>query len=184
MGLGDYYGLPGFWDAARTWTRRAGISRPRTHGPVRTSVRQVKDGIGEFVRKERPAFSPGAGNACSDSACHLLGEIAAWVSGHPFHGFVREHVCRAAGKSGADFSTVPQWREDRRIARSYSRPPRSAGRADSLDERIFVDGAFATCAEMERFVHALGSPTLSDHQRPARHADLRPLEHRGPAPHP
>lgn len=143
-GLGDFFGDPGFWETARTWT----------------SVQQQMDGIGEFVRKETLAFLPGAGSQYSNSAYHLLGEIVARVSGQEYDDYVRKHVFRTAGMDSADFYTMPQVRADRRIAHGYYRPPGSADRVDSLDEQIFVPGAFATCAQLERFAHALWEEKL------------------------
>ncbi|MEV6965718.1 serine hydrolase domain-containing protein [Hamadaea sp. NPDC051192] len=143
-GLGDPFGDPGFWDAARTWT----------------SVQQVMDGTGEFVRKETLAFPPGAGSQYSNSAYHVLAEIVARASGQEYHDYVREHVFRAAGMGSADFYTLPQLREDRRIAHGYYRPEGAADRIDNLDEQIFLPGAFASCAQLERFAHALWEEKL------------------------
>lgn len=143
-GLGDPFGDPGFWETARTWT----------------SVQQVTDGIGQFVRKETLAFPPGAGSRYSNSAYHLLGEIVARVSGQEYDDYVREHIFRTAGMGSAGFYTLPQVRADRRIAHGYYRPEGSADRIDNLDEQIFTLGAFATCAEMERFAHALWEERL------------------------
>ncbi|WP_034592954.1 serine hydrolase domain-containing protein [Hamadaea tsunoensis] len=143
-GLGDPFGDPGFWDAARTWT----------------SVRQQMDGIGEFVRTETPAFPPGAGSQYSNSGYHVLSEIVARVSGQEYHDYVREHVFRAAGMGSADFYTVPQLREDRRIAHGYYRPEGAADRVDNLGEQIFLPGAFASCGQLERFAHALSDEKL------------------------
>jgi len=125
-------------------------------------VQQQMDGIGEFVRKETLAFPPGAGSRYSNSAFHLLEEIVARVSGREYHDYVREHVFRAAGMDSADFYTLPQIREDRRIAHGYYRPPWSAEWIDSIDEQMFVPGAFATCAELARFAHALWEEKLLD----------------------
>ncbi|MEU8135575.1 serine hydrolase domain-containing protein [Streptodolium elevatio] len=143
-GLGDHHGMPGFWETARTWT----------------SETQVFEGIGGFIRKQTLAFPPGAGSGYSNSAYHLLDEIVARASGQPFHDYLRQHVFRATGMAGTDYYTLPQMREDRRIAHSYWRPPGSADRVESLDEQIFVPGAFSTCAEMERFARALSEEKL------------------------
>jgi CubicO group peptidase (beta-lactamase class C family) len=143
-GLGDFFGDPGFWETALTWT----------------SVQQVTDGIGQFVRKETLAFPPGAGYQYSNSAYHLLGEIVARVSGQEYDDYVREHIFRTARMGNADFYTLPQIREDRRIAHGYYRPEGSADRIDNLNEQIFAPGAFATCAEMQRFAHALWEERL------------------------
>jgi CubicO group peptidase (beta-lactamase class C family) len=138
-GLGDFFRAPGFFETARTWT----------------SVQQQMESIGEFVRRETLAFPPGAGSRYSNSAYHLLAEIVARVSGQEYHDYVREHVLHAAGMGSADFYTLPQLREDRHIAHGYYRPPGSADRIDNLDEQWFLPGAFASCAQLERFAHAL-----------------------------
>lgn len=143
-GLGDFFGDPGFWETARTWT----------------TARQVTDAIGEFVLKETLAFPPGAGSQYSNSAYHLLGEIVARASGQEYDDYVREHIFRAAGMGSADFYTLPQMRQDRRIAHGYYRPEGSAERIDNIDEQIFAPGAFATSAELERFTHALSEEKL------------------------
>jgi CubicO group peptidase (beta-lactamase class C family) len=64
------------------------------------------------------------------SGYHLLEEIVARVSGQEYHDYVREHVFRAAGMGSADFYTLPQLREDRRIAHGYYRPEGSTDRID------------------------------------------------------
>jgi CubicO group peptidase (beta-lactamase class C family) len=143
-GLGDFFNDPGFWETAPTWT----------------SVQQVTDGIGQFIRKETLAFPPGAGSQYSNSAYQVLGEIVARVSGQEYDDYVREHIFRTARMGSADFYTLPQIRQDRRIAHGYYRPQGSANRIDNLDEQIFAPGAFATCTEMERFAHALWEERL------------------------
>jgi CubicO group peptidase (beta-lactamase class C family) len=145
-GLGDFFGAPGFWDVAYTWT----------------SVRQQIDAIGAFIRKETLAFPPGAGGRYSNSAYFLLERIVERVSGQDYHDYVREHIFRTAGMGGAGFYTLPQVRADRRIAHGYYRPEGSADRVDNIDRQMFQDGAFATCAQMERFAHALWEERLLD----------------------
>ncbi|GIJ58458.1 serine hydrolase domain-containing protein [Virgisporangium aurantiacum] len=145
-GLGDFYGDPGFWDVVRTWT----------------SVRQQTDAIGAFVRGETLAFPPGAGSRYSNSAYFLLERIVERVSGQDYHDYVGEHIFRTAGMGNAGFYTVPQLRTDRRIAHGYYRPPGSTDRVDNLDTQMFQPGAFATCAQMERFAHALWEERLLD----------------------
>jgi CubicO group peptidase (beta-lactamase class C family) len=143
-GLGDFFGDPGFFEAARTWT----------------SVRQAMDAVGAFVRAETLAFPPGAGSRYSNSAYHVLGEIVARASGQEFHDYVREHIFRPAGMGDADFLTPPQLRENRRIAHGYYRPEGSAERIDNLDEQFFLPGAYATGYQLERFAHALWEEKL------------------------
>jgi CubicO group peptidase (beta-lactamase class C family) len=145
-GLGDFFGDTGFWDVAYTWT----------------SVRQQIDAIGAFVRNETPAFPPGAGSRYSNSAYFLLERIVERVSGQGYHDYVREHIFRTAGMGSAGFYTLPQVRADRRIAHGYYRPEGSADRVDNIDKQMFQDGAVATCAEMERFAHALWEERLLD----------------------
>ncbi|MBL7501446.1 beta-lactamase family protein [Frankia sp. CNm7] len=132
------------WEAARTWT----------------SVQQLRAGLGEFVRRERLAFPPGAGSRYSNSAYHVLGEIVARVSGQEYQDYVREHIFRPTGMGSADFYTTPQVRENRGIAHGYYRPPGSADRVDNLGEQTFSYGEFATCAQLERFAHALWEERL------------------------
>ena len=145
-GLGDFFGDPGFWDVAYTWT----------------SVRQQIDAMLGFIRKETPAFPPGAGSRYSNSAYFLLERIVERVSGQDYHDYVREHIFRAAGMGSAGFYTLPQLRADRRIAHGYYRPEGSADRVDNIDQRMFQDGAYATCAQLERFAHALWEERLLD----------------------
>lgn len=143
-GLGDFFGAPGYFETARTWT----------------SVTQQMEGIGQFVRRETLAFPPGARSQYSNSAYHVLAEIVARASGQEYHDYVREHVFRAARLGSADFYTTAQWREDRRIAHGYYRPPGSADRIDNIDEQVFLPGPFASCAQMARFAHALWEEKL------------------------
>jgi CubicO group peptidase (beta-lactamase class C family) len=141
-GLGDHMRMPGFWEAAATWT----------------SAEEVMDGTTAFIRRSELAFAPGAGMAYSNSGYHLLGAIVAKASGQSYYDYVREHVFRPAGMSRSDFYTTPQWRDDRRIARPYKKSP-SGERVDDIGGRIFIGtpagDAFSTCADLDRFAHAL-----------------------------
>lgn len=142
-GLGDYHGMPGYWEAARTWT----------------STEQVVAGTTDFIRRSTLAFPPGAGHLYSNSAYHLLGVIVAKASGQPsYFDYMRTHVFRPAAMASTDFYTKPQWRDDRRIARPY-RKEESGERVDTLEQHVFIGtgagGAFATCADMDRFARAL-----------------------------
>lgn len=141
-GLGDYHGMPGYREAAATWT----------------TPEQVMAGITDFVRRSAPAFPPGAGHAYSNSAYHLLGEIVAKVSGMSYHDHVREHVFAKAGMAGADFVTKPEWRTGKRFAHPYHRD--AQGRwVDALEEFEYIGTpageAFATCADLDRFARHL-----------------------------
>ncbi|GAB1510898.1 serine hydrolase domain-containing protein [Actinophytocola sp. KF-1] len=147
-GLGDYHGMPGYQEEAATWTSPA----------------QVMAGITGFIRRSAPMFAPGAGFSYSNSAYHLLGEIVAKVSGVSYHDYVREHVFAAAGMTGADFVTKPEWRTGRRYAHPYHRD--AQGRwVDALEEFEYIGTpageAFATCADLARFArHLYGSRFL------------------------
>ncbi|SHN29892.1 serine hydrolase domain-containing protein [Cryptosporangium aurantiacum] len=143
-GLGDFFGDPGFFDAARTWT----------------SVQQQTDAMAGFVRKETPAFAPGAGSRYSNSGYFVLEQIVARVSGQTFHDYVREHIVRPAGMGDAGYYTVPQIRANHRIAHGYYRPKGSKERIDNTAEQMFLPGAFATCDQMARFAHALWEERL------------------------
>ncbi|WP_460491286.1 serine hydrolase domain-containing protein [Dactylosporangium cerinum] len=148
-GMGDYMQSPGFWAQAPTWK----------------SIEQAWDGIMAFVRGGALAFPPGAGHAYSNSAYQALGAIVAKVSGRSYYDYVREHIFRPAGMTGSDFFTVPQWRDDRRIARPYS-SQQSAARVDALDRHIFVGSpagnSFSTAGDLARFTAALlGDELLS-----------------------
>lgn len=145
-GLGDFFVVPGYFEEARKWT----------------SVAQQTAGIGRFVRKETLAFQPGASHRYSNSGYHVLAEIIERISGQPVEDYVREHIFRAAGMGSAGFYSKEQWREDRRLAHGYYRPPGSADRIDNIDEQVFLPGAFASCAQLERFAHALWEEKLLD----------------------
>lgn len=141
-GLGDYHGLPGYFDEAATWT----------------SPEQVMAGTTGFIRRSAPLFAPGAGWAYSNSGYHLLGEIVAAASGMSYYDYVRRHVFAAAGMTRTDFVAKPQRRTDPRIAHPYYRD--AQGRwADGVEELEFVGtpagDAFATCADMDRFARHL-----------------------------
>jgi CubicO group peptidase (beta-lactamase class C family) len=137
-GLGDYMQLPGYWDTARSWT----------------TSEQVVAGTMEFIRRETPAFAPGAGTRYSNSAYFLLGEIVAMASGQSFYDYLREHVFLPAGMNSTDYYTKPQWRDNPRIARPY-RKEASGERVDTLELHTFAGEAFSTCGDMRRLADAL-----------------------------
>lgn len=141
-GLGDFHLLPGYREASRHWSGHA----------------EVLDGTVGFVRRSELAFAPGSGNLYSNSGYCLLGAIVAASSGRSYYDYVAEHVFDAAGMRDSGFFTKPRWRSDPRIARPYAELPGASERTDNLDEHLYVGlpagDAFATCADLERFVHA------------------------------
>ncbi|HEX6357619.1 serine hydrolase domain-containing protein [Actinophytocola sp.] len=137
-GLGDYMGMPGYWETARTWT----------------SAEQALAGTMDFIRQDRPASAPGASVVYSNSGYFLLGEIAAKVCGQPFADYLREHVFLPPGMNSTDSYTKPQWRDNPRIARPY-RKEASGERVDTLEEHTFLEGVFSTCGDMARLADAL-----------------------------
>ncbi|HCT77226.1 MAG TPA: serine hydrolase [Micromonosporaceae bacterium] len=141
-GLGDHHMTPGFWEKAATWT----------------SADEVMEGINAIIRQSPLAFAPGAGSKYSNSGYHLLGAIVAQVSGQSYYDYVREHIFGPVGMSSTDFYTRPQWRDDQRIARPYNKLP-SGERIDIYNRRLYIGtpagDAFSTCADMDRFAHAL-----------------------------
>ncbi|MBM7790123.1 serine hydrolase domain-containing protein [Tenggerimyces flavus] len=147
-GLGDFRLLPGFREASRHWSSHA----------------EVLDGTVGFIRRSELAFAPGTGNLYSNSGYCLLGAIVAAASGRSYYDYVAESVFDAAGMRDSGFFTKPRWRSDSRIARPYARLPGVSERTDNLDEHLYVGlpagDAFATCADLERFVHALMSGKL------------------------
>jgi CubicO group peptidase (beta-lactamase class C family) len=141
-GLGDYHGIPGYQEAAATWT----------------SAAEVMAGITDFIRHSQPAFPAGSRLEYSNSGYHLLGEVVAKASGTAYHDYVREHVFAAAGMTGADFVEKPRRRTDRRIAHPYHRDAQGQW-VDALEELEFIGtpagDAFATCADLDRFARHL-----------------------------
>jgi CubicO group peptidase (beta-lactamase class C family) len=165
-GLGDFHGAPGYWETARSWT----------------STEQVLAGTMDFIRRETPAFAPGAGTRYSNSAYFLLGEIVAKASGQSFVDYLREHVFRPAGMDSTDFYTKPQRRDDPRIARPYRKEP-SGERVDTLEEHVFIDGAFSTCGDMERLARALlGNKLLTPAVTQHTLSGKLPMAPQGPEP--
>ncbi|TDD95676.1 serine hydrolase domain-containing protein [Actinomadura rubrisoli] len=155
-GLGDFFNLPGFPEESKKWD----------------TADKVLNGTVQFIRRTKLAFPPGAGNLYSNAALCLLGAMIAAVSRRPYYDYVTEHVFQAAGMRDSAFYTKPQWRTDRRIAHPYTKLPGSSQRTDSLEENLFIGlpagDSFATCADMERFAHALLDHDLLD----APHTDL------------
>lgn len=148
-GLGDTFALPGYLETAATWT----------------TVEQVMDGTTDFIRRSSLAFPAGARFSYSNAGYHVLGAIVAQASGQSYYDYVREHVFRAAGMTGTDFYTKPQWRTDPRMAHPYAKQP-SGPRVDAIDLRMFVGtpagDAFSTAADLGRFALALqGAKLLS-----------------------
>lgn len=137
-GLGDYMGMPGYWETARSWTNAA----------------QALAGTMDFIRRETTAFPAGSGTVYSNSGYFLLGEIVARASGQSFTDYLREHVFRPAGMASTGCYTKPQWRDNPRIARPYRKEP-SGERVDTLEEHTFLEGVFATCGDMDRLARAL-----------------------------
>jgi CubicO group peptidase (beta-lactamase class C family) len=147
-GLGDFHS-PAYFAAADTWT----------------SVEQVFDGTGEFVRQSAPLFTPGADYTYSNSGFYTLGALVAAVSGQSYYDYVREHVFTRAGMTSTGFYTRPQWLADRRIARPYTTLP-TGERVDATDRHTFVGlppgGAFSNGTDLARFANALRGGTLLD----------------------
>ncbi|MGW6279379.1 serine hydrolase domain-containing protein [Kribbella sp. NPDC055071] len=148
-GLGDYMQLAGYFEESSTWT----------------TPRQMMDGTLRFIRTESLAFAPGTDSKYSNSGFHVLGSIVEKISGESYYDFVRKHVFRPAGMASADFTTLTQWRTDRRFAHPY--PTDAAGkRYDALDGNMFgfigtpAGNAFATAADLVRFVRSLNDGTL------------------------
>jgi CubicO group peptidase (beta-lactamase class C family) len=141
-GLGDYHGMPGFWEAAATWTTPDGVMA----------------GITEFITRSPVAFPAGARWTYSNSGFHLLGEIVAKVSGVSYYEYVRRDVFGPAGMSGADFITTTHWRSDRRFAHPYHRDEQGQW-VDAIGEFPYVGSpagdAFTTCADLARFARHL-----------------------------
>jgi CubicO group peptidase (beta-lactamase class C family) len=148
-GFGDFHELPGYLEARPSWNTPEEVM-------ARTTA---------FIRKSEPAFPPGAGWTYSNSAYHLLGEIIAKASGTSYYDYVRRHIFRAAGMTSTDFFTKPAWRADRRMAHPYRRDPNGRW-TDTLEEFGYIGlppgGAFATCADLDRFARALWNAELLD----------------------
>jgi CubicO group peptidase (beta-lactamase class C family) len=148
-GAGDYHQMKGFFEEARTWT----------------SVEQAWNGVMTYVRKEKPAFPPGSRSSYSNSGYVILGAIVAELSGQSYYDYIREHVFAPARMATAAFSTIPECREDPRIAHPYATSP-SGGREDALDRHLYVGmpagGSFASTGDMARFTDALQHDKLLD----------------------
>lgn len=165
-GLGDYMGMPGYWDTARSWT----------------SAEEALAGTMDFIRQDTPASAPGASVVYSNSGYFLLGEIVAKASGQPFSDYLREHVFRPAGMDSTDHYTKPQWRDNPRIARPY-RKEASGERVDTLEEHTFLEGAFSTCGDMARLARALlGNKLLTPAVTQLTLSGKLPSVARGPEP--
>ncbi|TVT59049.1 beta-lactamase family protein [Amycolatopsis rhizosphaerae] len=141
-GFGDLFTMPGYLEAAATWT----------------SAQQAMDSTTDFVRTSTLSFAPGAGWQYSNAGYHLLGAIVQQVSGQSYYDYVRTNIFGKAGMTSSDFYTKPQWRADPRMAHPYGLQP-SGGRTDGLEDRMFVGGpagdAFSNCPDMARFAEAL-----------------------------
>ncbi|MDT0342684.1 serine hydrolase domain-containing protein [Streptomyces litchfieldiae] len=147
-GLGNFFRDPDYWRDHGTWG----------------SEEEVMNGVLALIRRAPLEFTPGAGQAYSNSAFVVLGAIVAAASGQTYYDYVREHVFRAAGMTGAGFFTAPQWRDDRRIARPYGIPQGATERVDVHEEHGFVGtpagGSFASCPDLDRFARALAGAEL------------------------
>jgi CubicO group peptidase (beta-lactamase class C family) len=150
-GLGDFTQDAGYFEEVFTWT----------------TPQQMMDGTLDFIRTESLAFPPGAGNRYSNSGYHVLGAIIAKVSGQSYYDHVRTHIFRPAGMTDSDFTTLPEWKAGRRHAHPYPADA-SGARVDALDgtDVAYIGNpagnAFATGADLVRFVRALLDGTLLD----------------------
>jgi CubicO group peptidase (beta-lactamase class C family) len=154
-GLGDYHAMPGFGEAAASWTTQA----------------QAMVGITEFIKKSELAFPPGAEWAYSNSGFHLLGAIVEKASGMSYFDYVRQNVFAAAGMTGTRFLTSPEWEADRKIAHPYHRDAQGQW-VDGIPDFGYVvstpaGDAFTTCADMHRFGRFLWQERIVDHGQTA-----------------
>jgi CubicO group peptidase (beta-lactamase class C family) len=151
-GLGDYHGMPGYFEDVATWT----------------TPEQTMAGTTDYIRRSELSFAPGAGWSYSNSGFHLLGEIVAKASGMSYYDYVRQHVFAAAGMGGADFVTKSRWRTDRRVAHPYHRDERGRW-VDAIEEFGYIGTpageAFATCADLDRFARYLFQDRFLEHAR-------------------
>lgn len=142
-GLGDFHDLPGYKEASREWD----------------SAAEVFDGTLDFIRKDELDFAPGAGSQYSNAGYCVLGGIIAAVSNQSYYDYMRRHVFEAADMDASDFYTKPQWRDDPRFAHPYFKDKETGEWVDKTDDQVYIElpagGSFATCADMDRYAHAL-----------------------------
>jgi CubicO group peptidase (beta-lactamase class C family) len=144
-GLGNYYSIPGYPEESKGWS----------------SAEEVFNGTMEYIRRAGSdlAFEPGTRNAYSNTGYVLLGAIVAAVSDRSYYSYIAEHVFKAADMRDSAFHTKPEWRADPRIAHPYYKKEGQTGWTDGLKEHAYIGlppgNSFGTCADMERFAHAL-----------------------------
>ncbi|TDD98213.1 serine hydrolase domain-containing protein [Jiangella asiatica] len=170
-GLGNYQSAPGYPEAARGWS----------------SAEEVMEGTLDFIRQlPVPELPPGASMVYSNAGFHLLGLAVAKASDLSYHDYVRANVFEPAGMASTDFYTMPEWLEDRRIARPYAKNDDGAWE-DNIDDSLFIGtpagDAHSTCADLDRFARALwGDDLLSPEFRDLTVGAKRPLPQGGPPP--
>ena len=128
------------------------------------SVRETRDFLPQFIHK-RPNFAPGQGVRYNNVAFVLLGLVIEQASGMSYRDYVRQHIFKPAGMTGADFcamdGTCPNLAEHyKKIERDdgavawrkniYSYPP--VGSPDG--------GATVTARDLDRFVRAIREGTI------------------------
>ncbi|TDE08119.1 serine hydrolase domain-containing protein [Jiangella asiatica] len=145
-GLTDYHRIEGFWKEAPTWD----------------TVEATWNGCLEYVQLDELKFPAGYSN----SAFFALGAIVAAVCDEDsYYDYIRRHVFEVAGMTSSDWFTLPEAREDPRIAHPYFK--NEAGEwLDAVleDDQLFVGtpagGAFATAGDLARFAEAVMDDTL------------------------
>ncbi|TDE08120.1 serine hydrolase domain-containing protein [Jiangella asiatica] len=140
----------GYWQESRTWD----------------SVEEVWEGTLKYVRQDDVTFPPGSSTEYSNTGFFALGAIVAATSGaDSYYDYVREHVFEPAGMKDSDFYTLPEARDDPRIAHPYHKD----GNGDWVDviysdQQLFVGtpsgGSFSTPGDLAAFAEAVMDDTL------------------------
>ncbi len=128
------------------------------------SIRETADFLPQFVHKE-PVFAPGEGARYNNCGFVLLGLAIERATGTPYRDYVRQHVFRRAGMTGADFCAMDGVHP--RLAEHYKR---IEGQDGSIEWRKNIysyppigspdGGATVTALDLDRFVRALCSYEL------------------------
>lgn len=136
------------------------------------SIRVTADFLPQFVDKD-PNFRPGQGVRYNNVTFVLLGLVIEKVTGMSYRDYVREHVFKRAGMTGADFCAMDGVHAD--FAEHYKRIDHADGTVE-WRKNIYSyppigspdGGATVTATDLDRFVRAVAAGKLLDGEWTAR----------------
>jgi CubicO group peptidase (beta-lactamase class C family) len=146
-GIGDFFG-------------------PRFAAAPKDRFRSLQDYLPMFA-VEGPAFAPGTGHAYSNGGYIVLGLMVERVSGQSYYDYVRDHIFRPAGMTGAGWFERDEPTPS--VATGYTRQEEGGPRsAEPMRNNVYTlpargssaGGGYATAHDMLAMARALQAQTL------------------------